>query len=121
MKLKLPASVQIKAPSGETIEVSAAQVVEHVVRTGRLLGASQEVEGVRAGARILAALTSFEIAEADLALLKTQLAKPSRGWAVVPVELRVEQPPPSPPRTVQRQMMPSAIDVLPIVEGLLAL
>lgn len=121
MKFKLPASVQVKVPNGGTIEVSAAEVVEHVVRTGRLLGASPEIEGVRTGARILAALASLEIAEADLGILKTQLAASPRGWMVVTVEMKVEQPPPAPARVVRRQLVPSSIDLLPIVEALLAL
>lgn len=118
MKLKLPAPVQVKSPSGETIEVLAAQVIEHVVRTGRELGASQDVERVRLGARILASVTSGDVAEADLAELRKALAKPSRGWVAITVEIAVPVPPGAEPRTVKRQFLPSAIDLLPILDGL---
>lgn len=118
MKLKLPASVQIKGPSGETIEVSSAQVIEHVVRTGRELGASQDIDRVRMGARILASIPSGEVAEADLAELRAALAKPSRGWVVITVEIPVPTAIGAEPRTVKRQLMPSAIDLLPILDGL---
>jgi hypothetical protein len=118
MKLKLPAPVQIKGPSGETIEVSAAQVIEHVVRTGRDLGASQDVERVRMGARILASVTSGEIADADMSELRKALAKPSRGWTSIPVDVEVPAGPGAPPRTVRRQLMAAPIDLLPILDGL---
>lgn len=118
MKLKLPAPVQIKAPHGETIEVSAAQVIDYVVRTGRELGASQDVERVRLGARILASVVSGEITEDDLTELRKVLAKPSRGWVVVTVELAVPVAPGAEPRTTKRQFLPSAIDLLPILDGL---
>jgi hypothetical protein len=121
MKLKLPSSVQIKGPSGETIEVSAAQVVDYVARTARELGASPDVEGVRCGARVIAALASGEIADTDLALLKKALAKPTRGWVAVTVEIETPVPPGEPKRIARRQLVPSAIDVLPIVDALLAL
>lgn len=118
MKLKLPAPVQVKGPSGETIEVSAQQVIDHVVRSGRDLGASQEVERVRMGARILASVASGDIDETDLSELRKALAKPSRGWVVLTVEIAVPVAPGVEPRTVKRQMMPSAIDLLPILDGL---
>ncbi len=122
MKLTLPASVQIKGPNGETIEVSAAQVIEYVARTGRTLGGGQDVEGVRLGARIIAAIASGEIAEADWAALRKELAKPSRGWVVLTMETTVPAPPGSEPgtepRVMRRQFMPSAIDLLPILDGL---
>ena len=121
MKLKLPASVKIKLPNNETVDVSAAQVIEHVVRTGRLLGACSEVDGVRTGARILAALASLEIADVDLAALKKQLASPSRGWVTVPIDLEAPRSGNEAPRVVRRHMVPSPLDVLPIVDALLAL
>lgn len=118
MKLKLPAPVKVQGPSGETIEVSAAQVIEHVVRTGRELGASSDVAQVRTGARILAAVASGDIAEADLAELRKVLARPSRGWVAIEVEIDVPVPPGSPPRSTKRLLTPSAIDLLPILDGL---
>jgi hypothetical protein len=125
MKLKLPTSVQVKSPNGETIEVSAHQVVEHVVRTGRALGLSTNVEGVRTGARILAALTGGDISQADLDELKKAVAAPSRGWVSLTAEVTARtQPTEENPAGLVRQrrlFSPSAIDLLPIVEGLLAL
>lgn len=118
MKLKLPAPVQIKGPNGGTIEVSATQVIEYVVRTGRELGASQDVERVRMGARILAAVDSGEIADGDLSELRKVLAKPSRGWVVLVEEAPVPVPEGAPPRMARRQFLPSAIDLLPILDGL---
>jgi hypothetical protein len=121
MKLKLPASVQIKGPSGETIEVSAAQVVEHVTRTGRDLGLSGDVENVRMAARILAALPDGDLADSDLTGLKAALANPARGWVSIPIELDVPVPPGAPPKRVPRSVVPSGIELLPIIDGLLAL
>jgi hypothetical protein len=70
------------------------------------------------GARILASLGSGEIAEADLAELRKALTKPSRGWVVVVDEVSVPVPEGAPPRTVKRQFLPSAVDLLPILDGL---
>lgn len=125
MKLKLPSPVNVKGPTGETIEVSAAQVIEHVVRTSRSLGQCPEVEGVRTGARILSAVASGEIAEADMDELKLALSKPSRGWASVGIDIDVRVPPsaqnPTGIATQKRFFAPSAIDLLPLIDGLLAL
>lgn len=121
MKFKLPASVQVKGPSGEAVEVSAAQVVEHVARTGRNLGFSGDIERVRIAGRILAALPSGDISTDDLAELKLALVKPSRGWVTVPVEIAVPQPPGAPEKTVRRNIVPSGVDLLPIIDGLLAI
>jgi hypothetical protein len=125
MKLKLPSSVQIKGPSGETIEVSAAQVIEHVVRTGRALGLGNEVDQVRIGARILSAVTGGDLAEGDLAELKKALTKPSRGWVTVVAEFDVPVPAtaqnPTGHARQKRHFEPSRIDILPLIEALLAL
>lgn len=126
MKLNLPASVAIKGPNGETIQVSAAHVIEHVVRTGRDLGLSSDVEKVRRGARILAAVAAGsasqtgEIDPADVEALKKGLSKPSRGWASIPVEIEMPAAPGVNARTVRRQMTPNALDLLPLIDGLLA-
>jgi hypothetical protein len=125
MKLKLPSPVQIKGPTGETIEVSAAQVIEHVVRSGRALGQSHEVDGVRTGARILAALPNGEITDADLAELKKVITKPSRGWVSVGIDVSMRVPVsekfPDGVATQKRFFAPSAIDLLPLIDALLAL
>ncbi len=125
MKLKLPTSVQVKGPNGETIEVSAAQVIEHVVRTGRGLGQSPDVEGVRCGARILAAAQGGDLTEGDLAELKKAIAKPSRGWVSIGVDVSFQVAPssgnPAGITTQRRFFMPSAIEMLPLIEALLAL
>lgn len=121
MKLKLPPSVQVRGPSGESIEVSAAQVVEHVTRTGRDLGLSGDVERVRLAARILAALPSGDLASADLDELKQALSKPSRGWVAIPVEVDVPVPPGAPPKRITRRLVPSGVELLPIIDGLLEL
>ncbi len=118
MKLKLPAPVQVQSPTGETIEVSAAKVIEHVVRTGRDLGGSQDIERVRVGARILASVASGEIAEGDMAELRKAIAKPSRGWVVLTDEVPMPLAPGMQPRTAKRLFMPSAIDLLPILDGI---
>lgn len=125
MKLKLPAPANVRSPNGETIQVSAAQVIEHVVRTGRSLGMSGDVERVRIGSRILAALTTGtaertgEITPEDVEALKVELAKPSRGWVSVPVDVVIQTAPGQPEKTARRHFVPNAIDLLPIVDGLL--
>ncbi len=125
MKLKLPSSVQVKGPSGETIEVSAVQIIEHVARTGRALGQSPEVDGVRLGARILAALPSGELTDADMAELKKAIARPSRGWVNLSADVTMRVQPsaayPDGIATQKRFFAPSSIELLPLIEALLAL
>ncbi len=120
MKIKLPASVQIQVPGSETIAVSARQIIEHVVRTNRDLGLSGDVERVRIAARILAALDGSELADADWTEAKKALTKPSRGWAVIVVDVAVPVPPGAAPKTIQRQLVPSGVDLLSIIDGLLS-
>ncbi len=128
MKLKLPKPVQVPGLNGETIDVSAAQVIEHLARTDRSLGQSGDVERVRIAGRILAAVAAGsaeqtgEIAGSDYEALKAALKKPSRGWVVVPVEIKVSAGPDddAPKRVVRRQLVPSAVDLLPLLEGLLS-
>jgi hypothetical protein len=120
-KLKLPAPVTIAGPSGEVLEITARQVIDHVVRTGRELGASSDVEQVRRGARILAAAESGgELSSDDLDALKAALGKPARGWMSVAVDVQLQVAPNAPPRTVRRHLVPQGIDLLPIIDGLLA-
>lgn len=126
MKLKLPSPVSVLGPAGEMLEVSAAQVVEHVARTHRDLGASIDVENVRKGSRILAALSAgsseqtADISADDVEALKKALAKPSRGWVMIAVEVKLEPPPGQDAKVVRRQFMPQSIDLLPIVDALLS-
>lgn len=129
-RLKLPAPITLVGPSGETIEISARQVIEHVVRTGRTLGASGDVEEVRRGARVLAALSSGtteqtgDLGPEDVEGLKAALRKPDRGWMTVAVDVALPGPPGADPnapkRTARRLLVPQGIDLLPILDGLLS-
>lgn len=128
MKLKLPAPVQVLAPNGETVQVSACDIVQHVVTFGREFGQSGDLEKVRQGARILAAFPvgasqSGEIADADLVALRAALTKPSRGWAAIAVDVEMRIPPsegnPAGVITRKRAFSPSALSILPLIDGLL--
>lgn len=125
MKFPLPPPVTVKSPTGEDISISAQMLVEHVVKTGRDLGLSSELEKVRAGARILAAFAapsspgfSGDLSQADAEALTSALRKPARGWAIVPVQVAIPTPTGT-DRVVTRQMAPSALDLLPLLNGLL--
>lgn len=128
MQLQLPAPVEIIAPNGETIQVSACDIVQHVVTFGREFGQSGDLQKVRQGARILAAFPvgasqSGDIADADLAALRAALVKPSKGWAAlfIDVELRVPPSEANPTGVVVRKQAfaPSALDLLPLIDSLL--
>ena len=130
MKVTLPAPIQIADPNGETIQISGPDIVRHVVTFGSEFGQSGDLKKVRQGARILAAFAGYadqsgEIDEADLAALRAALMKPSKGWVAVPVPVQIRVPPtPENPKgdvvTRQQSFMPSALDLLPLIDGLLA-
>lgn len=125
MKLKLPAPIEIAGPSGETIRVSATEVLEHVVKTGRELGASSLIDQVRAGGRILAAVAAgsaeqtADIPADDIEVLKRALSNPSRGWMAIDIDVSVPLNN-GQTRTVKRAFIPRGIDLLPLIDGLLA-
>lgn len=131
MKLKLPKPVvlSLTLPTGDvTVEYSARELITHVVRTGALLGASNELEKVQMGARILSALGSGDetddIGNTDLEVFRTQLRKPTRGWSSVPVRVplptgRVDASGNHETAERVRYVATSPIDLLPLINPLL--
>ncbi len=123
MKIPQPKPIAITTPTGETIEVSARDVVEHVTKNGREFGQSRELEKVRQGARILAGFDAGEISDVDLKALRAALAKPSSGWFITTAEevVRVQPTQENPAGLVKRKraFAPSGLDLLPLLNGLL--
>jgi hypothetical protein len=129
MKLKLPAPVQFQTPFGAG-RVSATDIVDHITTNGREFGQSGDLEKVRQGARLKAAFhvnetETGDISADDLAALRAALLKPSRGWSAVRIEVdvptgRVDSQ--GRPEIIRRERLvaPSGLDVLPLIEALLA-
>jgi hypothetical protein len=127
MKLKLHAPVHAVAPNGETLQVSACDIVHHVVTFGREFGQSGDLEKVRQGARLIAAFPvgaeqSGDIADEDLAALRAALLRPSRGWAALLIDVELHVPPTQDnPKGIvvrKRTFSPSALSLLPLIESL---
>jgi hypothetical protein len=129
MKLKLPAPITFQTPLGAG-RVSAADIVDHITTNGREFGQSGDLDLVRQGARLKAAFHASEtetsdILAEDLSALRLALVKPSRGWAAVLISIdvptgRVDAQ--GKPEIVRRErfVSPSGLDVLPLIEALLA-
>lgn len=129
MKLKLPAPIEFQTPMGVG-RVSATDIVDHITTNGREFGQSGDLELVRQGARLKAAFHVSEsdtgdIAPDDLSALRLALVKPSRGWAAVRIAVDVptgRTDAQGNPEVIRRErfVAPSGLDVLPLIEALLA-
>jgi hypothetical protein len=130
MKLTLPPPIAVKLPNGETIQYSAIDLVKHVVRNGREFARSNDLDRVRQGARILSAFdvssgtASIQLLDQDATDLRAVLAKPSAGWSAIQVTMPVVtgmRPDGSEvKREVQRTFTISPLELLPMLDALLA-